>query len=62
MRAAAEKGQQLELGNQQVEALRRSDAGRRRQIDCLLTRELQMQLKLTAFEVRGSDLGCAAVS
>ncbi len=59
---AAKKDQQLALRDQQLEALRRRDEERQRQVDCLLDRELQMQLKLTAYEVRGSDLGCQAIS
>ena len=61
LRACAEKEQQLALRNQQVAELRRRDDDRQRHVDCLLTQNLQMELRLTAMEVSIDGLAYAAV-
>ena len=62
MRAAGDNQRQVALLNQQVVELRRRNEDKQRRIDRLLTQELQMQLMLSAMEVRGDGPACEVVS
>ena len=58
-RAAGEKDQLLALLRRQAAELHVRDEERQRDIDCLLTQKLHMQLELSDLQVCGSGLGCA---